>query len=174
MVAACGCAILIAATIVLGRLPAQAADDPLLARFVGAWIGRGTYRSGPTGAAEPIYCRIANRLVDGGAALEQTGRCALATNSGRISGRISARGKGHYEGSLQSFSTAGPTYLAGSGADGRIELRADFVDRMSKQPGRAIISLVIAGGRQYRLTSNTLGADDKPAFVASDILFTPE
>jgi hypothetical protein len=43
---------------------------------------------------------------------------------------------------------------------------------MTRKPGGAIISLVVADKGGYRLTSNALGADGKPKFVASDIVFT--
>ncbi|MBN8994679.1 MAG: hypothetical protein J0H63_07640 [Rhizobiales bacterium] len=154
--------------------PAHAESDPLLAKFVGKWVGRGTYKASPNGKPEMVYCSVSNKLADGGNSLEQSGRCALSDKFGRISGKITARGLGQYEGSLQSASTIGPAWIAGTGRDGHIEFNAQFTDRMTRKPGGAIISLVVAEKGGYRLTSNALGADGKPKFVASDIVFTQQ
>jgi hypothetical protein len=156
----------------LAAAPAHAESDPLLAKFVGKWVGRGTYRASADAKPELVYCSVANKLTDGGSALEQSGRCALSDKFGRIKGKITARGLGQYEGSLQSASTIGPAWIAGTGRDGHIEFNAQFTDRMTKKPGGAIISLVVADKGGYRLTSNALGPDGKPKFVASDIVFT--
>ena len=51
-------------------------------------------RMSPASAPERIYCKVANRLVDGGSALEQKGRCAVASTSGSLKGKSAARGEG--------------------------------------------------------------------------------
>lgn len=158
----------------LATPPAHAETDPLLAKFVGKWVGRGTYRASPTAHPEMVYCSVSNKLADGGSSLEQSGRCALSDKFGRISGKITSRGLGQYEGSLQSASTIGPAWIAGTGKDGHIAFNAQFTDRMTHKPGGAIISLVVAEKGGYRLTSNALGPDGKPKFVASDIVFTQQ
>lgn len=153
---------------------APAAEDPLLAKFAGDWVGRGTWRAGPKSEPERLYCKVTNRLVDGGAALEQKGRCAITSHSGRISGRIAAEGGGNYGGKLVSFSTLGDTKISGKGSGSKIELNAEFVDRLTRKPGEALVSLVVSGDGEYRLTSNTLGPDGQSRYVASDIVFTHE
>jgi hypothetical protein len=158
----------------VGALPALAAEDPLLSRLQGEWIGQGTVRMGPTAEPERIYCKIANKLVDGGAALEQSGRCAVATNSGRLKGKIAAKGQGRYEGSLDSPQTAGPAVLAGHAEADKIVLSAQFVDRFSKRPSLSIISLIVGDGGAYRLVSDTLNPDSGRHFQTSDILFKPD
>ena len=150
-----------------------AADDPLLARMAGDWIGRGTFKSSPSAEPEMVYCKITNTLADGGATLQQKGRCAVATNSGRVSGTIEAKGAGVYQGSLESLSTKGPATIAGKAADNQIAFSADFVDSKTNKPGKATIQVVIADGK-YRLVSNTLNTKTKTEFVASDILFTQQ
>jgi hypothetical protein len=146
-----------------GSYPAIAADDPLLSRLQGEWIGQGTVQKSPTSEPERIYCKIANELVDGGRALEQKGRCAMATNSGRLRGKIAAKGNGRYEGSLDSPQTAGPAVLAGRAENDKIVLSARFVDRFSKRPSKSIISLFVGDGSAYRIVSDT-----------SNILFKPD
>jgi len=155
----------------IGVVPAFSAEDALLSRLEGEWIGQGTVRMGPAEEPERIYCKIANRLVDGGAALEQKGRCAVATNSGRLRGKIAAKGQGRYEGSLDSPQTAGPAVLAGHAENDKIVLSARFVDRFSKQPINSIISLYVSDGGAYRLISDTLNPGTGKHFQASNILF---
>lgn len=159
--------------IALGAGAAFAAEDPLLSRLQGEWIGQGTVRMSPGSEPERIYCKIANKLVDGGLALEQKGRCAVATNSGRLKGKIAARGQGRYEGSLDSPQTDGPAVLAGHAESNKIVLSAQFVDRFSKRPSLSIISLIVGDGGAYRLVSDTLNPESGRHFQTGDILFKP-
>lgn len=159
LAAAAGAALALA----VGVVPAFSADDPLLSRLEGKWIGQGMVQSGPSAKPERIYCKIANTLVDGGSTLEQKGRCAVASNSGRITGKIAAKGGGQYEGSLDSPQTRGPAVLAGHAVNDKIVLSARFVDRLSKKPGTSTISLFVGDGSGYRLVSDN-----------SNILFTPD
>jgi len=159
-----------ALALALGAVPAHAADDPLLSSLVGDWIGRGKARTSPTAAEELVYCKIANRLVDGGKTLEQKGRCALATNSGPVKGKITAAGDGHYEGSLESFSTNGVATLTGTGKSNTLTLTANFTDRATKKPTAAKITLV-AGDGKYRLVSEALDASGNAAVKTGDIVF---
>jgi hypothetical protein len=153
-----------------GLIPAFADDDPLLARFVGDWTGRGTYRAGASSDPEQIYCKITNRLADNGAVLEQKGRCAIPSESGLVKGRISAEGAGRYDGSLQSISTKGPATLAGVGSNGTLTFTADFIDRLTNRPGKSTLRFV-AGTDNYRLTSSEVGAKNAP-YLSTDIVFT--
>jgi hypothetical protein len=158
----------------LGATTAFAAEDPLLSRLAGTWVGQGTVRMGPSAEPEKIYCEVANKLVDGGAALEQKGRCAVATNSGRLKGKIAAKGRGRYEGSLDSPQTKGPAVLAGHAEADKIVLSAQFIDRFSRRPSLSIISLFVGDGGAYRLISDTLNPGTGKHFQTSDILFKPK
>ena len=149
---------------------AAAADDPFLSSLVGDWIGRGKARTSPTAAEEIVYCKIANRLVDSGKTLEQKGRCALATNSGAIKGRITAAGGSIYEGTLDSFSTNGIAKLTGSGKGNTVTLVATFTDRATKRPVSAKITLVSGDGK-YRLVTEALDSDGNAAVKTGDIVF---
>jgi hypothetical protein len=174
--ARCGLTKLAGAGLLLavGAIPTLAAEDLLLSRLQGEWIGQGMVRMGPQAEPERIYCRVANKLVDGGAALEQKGRCAVATNSGRLRGKIAAKGQGRYEGSLDSPQTDGPAVLAGHAESDKIVLSAQFVDRFSKRPSLSIISLIVGDGGAYRLVSDTLNPGTGKHFQTSDILFKPK
>jgi hypothetical protein len=157
------------ALVALAPLPSHAAGDAILSQLAGNWVGRGTVKQGPNADPEMVYCKIANKLVNNGAALEQRGRCAVATNSGQIKGMIQASGAGSYNGTLDSFNTRGPAKISGKAASNTINFNAEFVDRKTNKPTKATIKLVVANGK-YRLVSN--GAND--SFVASDITFTPQ
>jgi len=148
---------------VVGVAPTLAADDPLLSRLEGKWIGQGMVQNKPGGEKERIYCKVANRLVDGGSALQQNGRCAVASNSGKLVGKIAATGQGNYAGSMDSPQTKGPATLSGRAQNDTIVLSANFVDRASKKKEKSTISLVVGDGSTYRLVS------DK-----SNIVFTPD
>lgn len=152
---------------------ALAAEDPILSRLEGEWIGQGMVRMSPAAEPERIYCKVANKLVDGGSALEQKGRCAVASNSGSLKGKIAARGEGRYEGSLDSPQTAGPATLAGQAAEDKIVLSAQFIDRFSRRPSLSIISLIVSDNGDYRLVSDTLNPESGKHFQTSDIIFKP-
>ena len=158
---------------VLGLHPSMAAADPLLADMEGDWIGRGTFVTSDTAAPELVYCRITNRLTEGDARLEQRGRCAVASNSSAVTGHLTANGGGRYSGALHSISSSGPANVSGTGSAGRLELTADFVDRRSRERGKAVISLVVTDGR-YRLVSNPIGSNGAKHYPTTDIVFTKQ
>jgi hypothetical protein len=164
-----GGTLLLAAALFLPAFPASAANDAILSQLAGNWIGRGVVKQSANAEAEQVYCKIANKLVNNGSALEQRGRCAVATNSGQIKGTIQAAGGGSYSGTLDTFNTRGPAKISGRAASNTINFNAEFVDRKTNKPTKASIKLVVADGK-YRLVSN--GAND--SFVASDITFTPQ
>ena len=70
-------------------LPALAAD-PLLSRLAGTWTGRGSYQQSASAKQERIFCKITNTLVENGNALQQRGRCSVASSSGAVDGLITA------------------------------------------------------------------------------------
>jgi hypothetical protein len=118
-----------------------------------------------------VYCKITNRLTNGGTTLEQKGRCAVASNAGPLSGVIAAHGQGRYAGTLDSSSTVGPAQLSGSGGNASIALNAAFVDRRTNRATKSVIRIALLGDGKYRLTSTQLSQDGKSRFVASDIMF---
>ncbi|WP_421722990.1 hypothetical protein [Bauldia sp.] len=138
--------------------------------MAGDWIGRGTFKSSPSAEAELVYCKITNSLEGGGSVLNQKGRCAVATNSGRVSGTFESNGSGGFTGSLESLSTRGPATISGTASGDQITMTASFVDRRTKQPGTATLRLVVGDGR-YRLVSDAVDPKTNTEFVASDITF---
>ncbi|WP_139167859.1 hypothetical protein [Bauldia litoralis] len=166
---------LILAALAFGLMgqPAWAAEDPLLSRMTGDFVGRGTFKSSPSAEPEMVYCKITNALASGGTVLTQKGRCAVATNSGRVTGTMEAKGGGVYQGTLESLSTKGPVKFAGKASGDQITMNADFVDKRSSKPGKAVIQTVVGDGK-YRTVSRTVDTKTKSEFVASDIVFTKQ
>ena len=150
-------------------LPASAADDALLARLVGSWTGHGTYRQSATTAPEPIYCKVTNTLVNGGTALEQSGRCSVASNSGPINGLITAAGGGRYTGQLSSLASEGPASFSGTGGGDRLTLSLTFIDARTHEAAASVTTMAI-GGSGYRLT--TTRKDGGRSWTATEISFT--
>jgi hypothetical protein len=161
---------LTAIVLAAGTWPALAADDSVLAHFVGEWIGRGTYRASAGADPERLYCKITNRLVEDGQVLEQRGRCANPAQSSALRGRIAAVGGGRYEGMLQSLTSDGAATLKGTGSNGRLDLTAEFVDRLTHRPAESAISLVANDDGYHLVTRNT--TRNKTPFVATDVVFT--
>lgn len=151
--------------------PALAADDPILAKLAGDWTGTGTYRQNASAQPERIFCRITNTLVQGGKALQQRGRCSVASNSGSVDGMITAEGGGRYSGSLDSLASVGPASLSGSGSGNRLVLSSTFVDTVTKEQAQAETTMQVSGDG-YRVT--TVRKDGGPTWTGSDISFKPK
>jgi hypothetical protein len=159
-----------AALLALGlSTPSYAADDPILAKLVGAWTGSGTFRQSASAAPERIFCKVTNTLSEDGAALTQKGRCSVASNSGPIDGLIKASGSGRYSGTLNSLASDGPATLSGSGSGGRLTLDTAFVDARSHEPARSQTTMELSPAG-YRLVSER--RDGGAAWIANDITFT--
>src|SRR5438128_293507 len=153
---------IVAALLMTLTAPAAAlADDALLTKLVGEWTGRGTMKVTPDSEPERVFCKITNTLATDGVTLEQKGRCSLSSTSGRIDGSITAKGAGHYAGSLNSLASKGPATLDGRGTASRLELEADFVDTLTGAPSKSVNTIdVLPQG--YRLsTSRTNPKDGK-------------
>jgi hypothetical protein len=151
--------------------PALAASDALLSKLAGDWVGRGTYRQSADAQPERIFCKVSNQLVDGGGALQQRGRCSLASGSGPIDGIISADGGGRNSGSLSSLASDGPAQLSGSGSGNRLVLDTSFIDARTNQPAKSTTTMTLSGG-SYRLLSER--KDGGKNWTASDITFAPQ
>lgn len=159
----------VALAIALPALPAFA-EDAFLSRLAGEWTGRGTMKTSATAEPERVFCKVKNQLSQDGSALTQSGRCSLASNSGPISGTIAAMGSDLYSGTLDSLASRGPASLAGGGAADRVELNAEYIDRLSGDEARSVIVIdFVQNG--YRLTSTRVDGSQK--YVTSEIVFTP-
>jgi hypothetical protein len=142
-----------------------AADDPLLSRMVGEWIGNGTARITAKSEPERVYCRIVSTLA--GDTLQQKGRCSVASNSGALSSTIAAKGGGKYEGTITA-PQIGSAQSRGSGSANRLQMTADYVDAKTGDKRRAIVTMTFAEGGYRVVTANAGSGGD---YVASDITF---
>jgi hypothetical protein len=164
-----------AAAIVIACLasPAAAADDPILAKLAGDWIGRGIFRQTAEATIEHIYCKITNTLLDGGGSLLQKGRCAIASNSAALEITITAAGAGRYTGSGGGLGIAsrGQATLKGTGTASHIDLVADLIDTQTQKTARATATIeLMADGYRIR----TRATDDKTGetFTTGELVFT--
>ena len=162
-------AIVTALLLALAGTSFAAADDALLSRLVGEWTGRGTMKLRPDAAPERVFCKIANTLS--GNALQQRGRCSLASNSGPIDGEITAEGSGRYAGSLASLASKGPATLTGTGTANRLDMNAKFIDAITREPATSTTTIELLSNG-YRLS--TVRADPKTGanYKSSEIVFS--
>jgi hypothetical protein len=149
-----------------------AAEDTLLARFVGDWVGNGSYRQNAAAEPERVYCKVANTLIDGGNTLQQKGRCAVASNTGAVDGTIEALGGNRYGGALDSLASVGPATISGVGAGNQIVIDADYIDTRTNAPTRSKTTLT-AQDNGYTMVSEQTSADGSD-FVSTEIVFTPQ
>jgi hypothetical protein len=161
---------MIALLIWLFATTAMAGDDPLLARFVGEWTGKGKVRLSDGAEPERIFCRITNTLVNDGTAMEQKGRCAVASLTGAISGLITATGGNSYEGTLDSLASRGAATVTGVSRGGALVLTAEFIDAQTGAP--AISTTVLTPRKEggYHMTS-ARARPDSSSYNESEIVF---
>jgi hypothetical protein len=164
--------VIFAAAMALSAVPA-AAEDALLGRLAGDWVGNGTFHQSADADAERVYCKIANTLVGDGNVLQQRGRCAVASNSGAIEGTIEAVGAGRYGGSLSSLASVGAATISGEGSGDTLVFEADYIDSRTKRPTRTTTTLAVGDGT-YTLVSEQIDPDDGTRFVSTEIVFKPQ
>src|SRR5665213_2986756 len=80
---------------------AHAADDPMLAKLAGSWVGNGLFRWDSVTDPERVYCEINGSLMPDGT-LHESGRCALTTDSAALTFDIRSGGNGTYSGSANA------------------------------------------------------------------------
>ena len=154
--------------------PVSPANDPLLTRLAGEWTGRGQIRQTAEADTERVFCKITNTLSADGAALAQVGRCALANQSGAITGEINALGEGKYNGTLESMASEGPATLTGARAGDSIVLVTRFTDAQSHQPTTSTTTIEVLPNGGYRLSTERADPRTGTPYTASDIVFAAE
>jgi hypothetical protein len=164
--------ILLAFSLLLLGAPAMA-DDALLARLAGDWVGNGTFRMSADAEAERIYCKIANTLIDDGNTLQQKGRCAVASNTGAIDGTIEALGGNRYGGSLDSLASVGPATISGQGGSDRLVIEADYIDSRGNEPVKSRTTLTVRADG-YSLVSEQTDPADGSSYISTEIVFTAQ
>ena len=151
--------------------PIAAAEDALLAQFVGEWVGNGKIRLTSDAEPERIFCRITNTLVNDGTALQQKGRCGVATNTGLVDGLITAIGQHRYEGTLNSLASNGTASLTGIGKPGKLVLTSEFIDTLTGKPAISTTTLTVRREGGYQLDSERVDPDGGATFAESRIIF---
>ena len=153
---------------IIFALPAFAADDPILSRLAGEWTGHGTYKQSADAAQERIFCKVTNTLAQNGTALEQRGRCSVASGSGPIDGTITAAGGGRYSGTLMSLASEGPASFSGNGGGGRLTLNMTFVDAHTHQAAKGVTTMTLSGNGYHLVSTRNEGGK---SWTPTDITF---
>ena len=156
--------------------PPAAADDTLLARFAGEWIGRGIFRQGPEGDPENVYCKITNALADGGDELTMRGRCALASNTAAISFTITAEGGGRYSGGGGGLGIAarGQATVTGIARGSRIDLSAELLDTVTEKSSTGTATIDVLADGSYRIRARATQKATGISYTAAEVLFEPQ
>jgi hypothetical protein len=145
---------------------AAAADDPMLKRLVGAWVGNGQFRWDSVTDPERLYCRISGVFMPDGV-LHQAGRCALSVDSAGLSFDIRAGTGGSYSGTA----TAGPRSpvpFSGTGKSNRLVLVAPDANG---SPATTTIDLVSGG---FHVVAERIDPKTGKKYVVGDVTFVPE
>jgi hypothetical protein len=165
--------VVVAVAILCAAAPPALAGDPLLEQLAGDWIGRGTYVRSPEADSETVYCRVSNALASGGTVLNQTGRCAVASNSAGMEITITALGAGQYSGHGNGIGlgSRGQANISGTGSGNRMEFAAELIDTASNRSenANATIDLAVDGYRLRILAPLASGG----THLVSEIIFTP-
>lgn len=143
----------------------------MLEKLAGEWIGKGTGIPRPGAPAERVYCRIENVSVGDGAVLEQSGRCAIGNDTGRLDGQIRSLGDGRYDGTLSSPAMSGAAEIAGTGDRGGLDLVAVYQDKRTRRTTKSAISLRLVDGDRYAMISKARDAATGEPVQSSDIVF---
>ena len=113
---------------------------------------------------------MTNTLTENGSALQQKGRCSVASNSGPIDGLIKVDGAGRYTGSLKSLASDGPAELSGSASGGKLTLDTSFVDARTHEPAKSVTTMELGSGGYHLISERKDGKG--AAWTANDIVFT--
>ncbi len=146
------------------------ADDALLKRLVGDWIGRGTLQLKTSEAPERLYCKITNTLTADGTGLRQSGRCALPTNSLAIEIDLRALGAGRYSGSAGRRGRHAFATLSGTGSTNRLVLTATTT---GEKPSTATATIEI-GIDGFRLRTTKVDSKTATTHTLGEVIFLPQ
>jgi hypothetical protein len=148
-----------------------AADDLLLKRLVGEWIGRGMVQLNAAAEPERLYCKITNALSPDGASLHQTGRCALPTNSVAVQAELQALGAGRYSGSANRRGAPAAATFSGTARANQIVLTAETTASKTKATATATIDLADNG---FRIKAVRVDPKTNTPYTVSEVVFLPE
>lgn len=165
--------IAIMAGAVLLATPAPAADDLLLAKLAGDWVGRGVYIQKPGAEPERVYCKVTGKLTNGGGALVQKGRCAVADNTARMELEIVAQGSGVYTGSGGGVGVAsrGQATFTATGSADDMDIEAQLINTQSHETSEATITVEVSADGSYLVRAQMADKETGATFTVSEIVF---
>ena len=145
---------------------AHAADDPMLQRLGGDWVGNGQFRWDSVTDPERLFCHITASFMPDGS-LQQTGRCALPTDSAALTIEIHPNGSGGYSGTAKAGPRQ-PVPFSGTGKQNQFVLIGKDSDG---NPSTTTIDL-LAGG--FHVIVDHIDPKTGKKYAVGDVTFLPE
>jgi hypothetical protein len=144
----------------------DAADDVLLKRFVGEWVGTGSFRYDSASGADPLWCRITG-TVDGDGALIESGRCSLPDQAASFRAEIRPAGSGKYNGTASGvLGLAKAPAFTGTGKTNQLV----FVAPTDDGPVTVVLDLVSGG---FRMKAERADPKTGTKYSPIDVKFGP-
>ncbi len=150
---------------------AMAADDAILKRMVGEWVGRGTVRLKADEEPQRLFCRVTNALDRGGQSLHQNGRCALPNLSVAIEAVIEAVGTRRYRGSAGRRGSPPVATFSGAAKNNQLVLTAETQDDDEESTATATLDVDDNG---FRIRAVAVDPKTKATHTVSDVVFRPQ
>lgn len=145
----------------------SAADDPVLKRLVGEWVGQGTFRWDSISEPERLYCKVTNTLGADGV-FHETGRCAVANDSAAVRVEIRPDKAGVYSGSASTgLGLRKPATFTGTGKANQILL----VTSAEADDGHPVTITLDAISGGFRIRAERFDPTTGKKFLASDATF---
>jgi hypothetical protein len=147
---------------------AAAADDGMLKRMVGDWIGQGMVRLKADEEPQRLYCKITGALAPDGRSLRESGRCALPELSVAIEAVVEAVGSGRYRGSGGRRGNPPAATFSGSAKSDRLVLIADTDDGEEKNKATATVEV---GDDGFRVRAVAVNRKTNATYTVTDVIF---
>ena len=145
---------------------AAAADDGILKRMVGEWVGRGTVRLKADEEPQRLFCKITNTLDGSGQSLHQNGRCALPDLSVAVEAVIEAVGGRRYRGSAGRHGSPPAATFSGTARSDQLVLTTETEG--DEKPATATLDVADDG---FRIRAVAVDPKTNAAYTVSDIVF---
>jgi hypothetical protein len=145
---------------------AAAADDGMLKRMVGDWIGQGIVRLKADEAPQRLYCKLTGALDPGGRSLRQSGRCALPDLSVAVEAVIEAIGPGRYRGSGGRRGNPPAATFSGVVKGDQFVLTAETDDDESSKP----TATVDVGDDGFRVRAVAVNRKTNATYTVTDVI----
>ncbi len=162
--------LVIVAALVCAAGSAAAADDGMLKRMVGDWVGQGVVRLKADEEPQRLFCKLTGTLDPGGQSLHQTGRCALPDLSVAVEAVIEAIGPGRYRGSGGRRGNPPAATFTGIAKGDQFLLTAETDDEEKSKP----TATVDVGDNGFRVRAVAVNHKTNATYTVTDVVFHAE